>query len=540
MDRLWNADLGDGTYRNPILYTDYSDPDVIRVGEDYYMISSSFTYVPGVPVLHSRDLVNWELINYVVREIPYLRYRQPAHGAGTWAPALRYHEGVYYAFIPMPDEGIFVSKATDPAGEWSVMKPIWEGKGWIDPCPFWDEDGRAYMAFAYAKSRCGIKHRISICEMKPEADRLIGEPRLVYDGIQANPTIEGPKMYKRNGWYYIFAPAGGVPGGWQTVLRSKSVFGPYESKIVMHQGNTEVNGPHQGGYIETPDGEGWFIHFQDRGAYGRILHLQPLCWNGDWPFIGSELNGDNIGEPVETWKKPVDSTWRPQPIPSGDEFEGESLGLQWQWQANPQESWYSLTEISNNLTLYCRRNEAGREPYLWYAPNACTQMLQAPAFRAEGKLTLTGKEKGDLVSMGILGRRYSYLALEKTEDGSRICLRRGKALDTEALGMAEEWIEAIAGETAVGTTGETGMKTLGEPSEGEGAAAWFRVTMKETSEYFYEYSLDGIHFQKIGDLYQAEPAVWTGAKFVIYGTNADNRESKGYGSFAYIRFQREQ
>lgn len=525
MEPLWKADLGNGFYRNPILYTDYSDPDVIQAGGDYYMISSSFTYVPGVPLLHSKDLVNWELINYVVRELPFERYKNPAHGAGTWAPALRYHEGVFYAFIPMPDEGIFVAKATDPAGVWSPMKLIKAAKGWIDPCPFWDEDGKAYMAFAYARSRCGIKHRISICEMEPSAEGLIGEPVLVYEGIQANPTIEGPKLYKRNGWYYIFAPAGGVPTGWQTVLRSRSIFGPYESKIVMHQGNTEVNGPHQGGYIETEDGNGWFIHFQDKGSYGRILHLEPVCWNGDWPFIGAELNGDNIGEPVEEWKKPVDTQWKAAPIPAGDEFEEERLGLQWQWQANPQECWYSLTEKPGNLTLYCKKNEAGREPYLWYAPNACTQMLQAPAFRVDAKVSLEGKEEGDLVSMGILGCQYTYLALEKTENGNRICLRKGTAQDSEALGLAEETIwETRTDDTAGNRVGDR---------------AWFRITMKDTEEYFYEYSLDGIHFQKIGGVFQAVKAVWTGAKFVLYGANSRNLESKGKGNFEYVRFYAE-
>lgn len=522
MKQLWNADLANGIYRNPILFTDYSDPDVIRVGEDYYMISSSFTYIPGVPVLHSKDLVNWELINYVVKKIPYDRYDRPAHGAGTWAPSLRYYEGIFYAFIPMPDEGIFVSKTTDPAGEWSPLKPVKEAKGWIDPCPFWDEDGKAYMVFAYARSRCGIKHRLSICEMTPSADALIGEPKLIYDGEQANPTIEGPKFYKRNGWYYIFAPAGGVKTGWQTVLRSRNVWGPYEARIVMHQGNAEVNGPHQGGYVETPDGSGWFAHFQDRDAYGRIVHLQPVCWNGDWPFIGTELNGDGIGEPVTAWKKPVETDWKAKPIPSEDDFTEETLGLQWQWQANPRQEWYSLTKKPGSLVLYCNNQPEREGSRLWYAGNACTQMLKAPEFQAEVKLSLNASETGDLISFGMLGHLYTYLALEKTADGYELILRRGTVLDADGAGEAEE-------------TTEVRQKT--EPECGT-PTVYVRICMSEDESYAYEISADGVHYQRFGGVYQAEKASWTGARLALYGGNSENLRSDGFGVCEYIHFQR--
>ncbi|MDO5416844.1 MAG: glycoside hydrolase 43 family protein [Lachnospiraceae bacterium] len=529
MKPLWKADLGDGSYRNPILYTDYSDPDAIRVGDDYYMISSSFTYVPGVPVLHSRDMVNWELINYVVREIPFERYDRPAHGAGTWAPALRYHHGTFYAFIPMPDEGIFVSTTKDPAGEWSPMRLLKEASGWIDPCPFWDEDGNAYLVFAYARSRCGIKHRLSICRMDPDAEYLIGEPVLIYDGIQTHPTLEGPKLYKRNGWYYIFAPAGGVPTGWQTVLRSRKILGPYEAKIVMHQGNTEINGPHQGGYVGTPDGKEWFLHFQDKGPYGRISHLQPLCWNGDWPFIGTEQNGDGIGEPVTEWTKPDCRDWNPAPIPSGDNFNETRLGLQWQWQANPKPDWYSLTSRPGALTLFCLKNPVHENALLWYAPNACTQMLQAPSFCAEGKFTLHGSQNGDFISMGILGKQYTYLALEQHPDELCLHLKHGKALEESNFEKACEWEEEPC------TLLKDGEKNnLEEPG-----TVWIRIWMEEGARYRYEYSTDGQTYQKIGGTFQASAACWTGAKFVLYAANSQNTASDGYGCCKYIHFTAE-
>ena len=517
MNQLWSADLKNGTFQNPLLYTDYSDPDVIRVGADYYMIASSFTYVPGVPVLHSKDLVNWELINYVVREIPFSRYNQPAHGAGTWAPSLRYHNGTFYAFIPMPDEGIFVSETKDPYGDWSPLRCLKQAKGWIDPCPLWDSDGKAYMVFAYARSRCGIKNRLSVVEMNADATELLSEPKLIYDGIQANPTIEGPKFYKKDGWYYIFAPAGGVATGWQTVLRAKHVYGPYEYKIVMHQGNTAINGPHQGGYVETPEGDSYFIHFQDVGPYGRICHLQPMCWNGGWPFIGQERNGDGIGEPVEVWDKPVAVDWTPKPIPSSDDFHEKTLGLQWQWQANPDHTFYSLEREPDNLVLFCRQNERREDNLLWYAPNACNQMLQAPAFLVETCITLKDEEEGDLAGIGIIGHQYSYVAVERRNNEIVLNVRTGVVKDPEGAGLAEESIQASV------TTG--GKKNV-----------YFRLYLTNGGKYHYEYSFDKEHYYSIGMTYQAVKASWTGAKFTLFACNSFNHKSNGYGCYEYVTF----
>ena len=266
---IWNADNLDGTYTNPILYADYSDPDAIRVGEDYFMVASSFCNSPGLPLLHSKDLVNWELINYVIDDIPEPRYEKPIHGCGVWAPSIRYHEdenhqGTYYVCFPMPDEGIYMCTTTDPYGEWSKPVNIRPGAGWIDPCPFWDEDGKAYLVAGVAKSRIGYKSVLHMVEMAPDGLSLIGPEIKIFDGNENDQeTIEGPKLYKRNGYYYIFAPAGGVKTGWQTVLRSKNIYGPYEYRMVMRQCDTKINGPHQGAWVDTVTGEDWFLHFQD-------------------------------------------------------------------------------------------------------------------------------------------------------------------------------------------------------------------------------------------------------------------------------------
>ncbi len=158
VSKVWVADQGDGTYRNPILYADYSDPDVIRVGEDFYLVASSFEAVPGIPILHSRDLVNWELIGHAFeRQVPEDVFSTVQHGGGAWAPAIRYHGGEYSIYYPDPDRGIYVVKAKNAAGPWSAPLLIKAAKGWIDPCPFWDEDGKAYLIHALAASRSGVK-----------------------------------------------------------------------------------------------------------------------------------------------------------------------------------------------------------------------------------------------------------------------------------------------------------------------------------------------------------------------------------------------
>lgn len=503
-------------YRNPVLYADYSDPDVIRVGDDYFMIASSFTYIPGVPVLHSKDLVHWERINYVVKHLPFSHYDAPVHGSGTWAPSIRYYDGMFYAFVPLPDEGIFVSKTADPYGEWSPLHCIKEAKGWIDPCPLWDDDGNVYLVFAYAKSRSGMKHKLSICELDAQTLDVVSEPVEIYDGSLQNPTIEGPKFYKMNGWYYIFAPAGGVATGWQTILRSENIYGPYEYRIVMHQGNTGINGPHQGGWVRTVEGTDFFMHFQDVGAMGRIVHLQPMDWNNGWPFIGEEQNGDGIGEPVEQWCIPQvdDNVW--PGISMDDDFEEEKLGLQWQWQADFNKSWYSISK-EKELNLFCAANSKRSDNYLWYAPNACTQMLHSPCFTAEIKMRLFPDMAGDLAGAGLLGHEYSYFAMEYCEN-MRLILRKGIVEKIDYEGMAAENIVA----------------SIAMPQDQK--AVWMRISLQKDETYYYQYSFDGKVFHKIEQYFALRQCTWTGAKFVLYACNYRNQISDGYGVYEYVHF----
>ena len=389
VSKVWVADNGDGTYRNPILYADYSDPDVIRVGDDFYLVASSFNAAPGLPILHSRDLVNWTIIGHALqRQPPFDVFSKPQHGNGVWAPAIRYHNQTFYIFYPDPDYGIYMIKAKDPAGPWSEPLLIKAAKGWIDPCPFWDDDGKAYLVSAFARSRAGIKSILVVSRMNEEGTKLLDDGVLVFDGHEQDPTVEGPKLYKRNGYYYIFAPAGGVETGWQLALRSKNIYGPYERRVVLAQGKTTINGPHQGAWVETQSGESWFIHFQDKGAYGRVVHLQPMKWVNDWPVMGAD------GEPVMTHRKPNVGRTYPITTPAdSDEFSEHRIQMQWQWSANPESNWAFPAAAYSFLRLLAvpPPNDAKN---LWDVPNLLLQKFPGPSFTATAKVTFTARNRG--------------------------------------------------------------------------------------------------------------------------------------------------
>lgn len=498
------------TYTNPILYADYSDPDVIRVEEDYYMVSSSFTYLPGIPLLHSKDLIHWEIINYCVRELPFEKYMLPSHGSGTWAPSIRYWNGMFYVFIPLVDEGILVARSQNPYGEFQ-LNMLCESKGWIDPCPLWDDDGKVYMVFAYAQSRSGIKHKISVVEIDPECERLLGTPIQVFDGEQIAPTAEGPKFYKRDGTYYILMPAGGVATGWQACLRGKSVYGPYEYKVVMHQGNTAINGPHQGGWITGTDGRDWFLHFQDVIELGRIIHLQPMCFLDGWPFIGQDQNGDGIGEPVSQWTVP-DEGMPKYEIAQSDDFSSRRLGMQWQWQANPDPSSYSLAANPGHLRLFCQRNEK-RENFLWYAPNVLTQIPQKSALTMLVKLKLKGKAVGDFGGIGMVGLDYGYIGLYQAGHSMEIRCYQGKVTGKELLGTA--------------------LENCIYRKEVDSSEVWLKLELKKNKTYGLSYSEDGETYIAAGD-FLLNRAAWTGAKLCLWTCARENQETDGFCDYQFV------
>ena len=510
VSEVWVADQGDGTYKNPVLYADYSDPDVIRVGEDYYLTSSSFGCLPGLQILHSKDLVNWSIVGAAVPwSLPPHSDVMPQHGNRIWAPCIRHHDGEFYIFWGDPDQGIFMTKAKDVKGPWCEPVLVKKAVGIIDTTPLWDEDGRVYLAHAYAGSRAGLKSVIAVCELNAEATEAVTPSRIVFDGHEAHETCEGPKFYKRDGYYYMFFPAGGVPTGWQVVARSKDVYGPYEWRIVMAQGDSPVNGPHQGGWVDTPTGEDWFMHFQDVGAAGRLVHLQPMKWTDGWPVIGEDKDGDGCGQPVTTFKKPdVGKTYPVCTPQESDEFDSNKLGLQWQWYANTNEKWYFCDKEHGCLRLYSYPVSENCKS-LWDVPNVVAQKFPAPSFTATMKLKFVpiGKYKGERTGLVVMGRDYAALVIENTDKGlvlSQVECRKADRNGTETVNASVPVENEIYLRAKITSTGEK----IGKSEGGHDL-----VVMCELS-----YSANGKKFRTLGKPFQVKEGKWIGAKVGTFCT----------------------
>lgn len=509
-DNPWIPDLGDGTYINPVIYADYSDPDVVGVGDDFYMTASSFQCAPGLPILHSKDLVNWEIVNYAIDAVPPTEYydAMPRHGRGVWAPSIRFHNNEYYIYWGDPDFGIFMVKTTDPRGKWSEPVLVKAGKGMIDPVPLWDDDGRAYLAHAWAASRAGFNSVVTIFEMNPEGTSPVGRPVMVFDGNDGvNHTIEGPKLYKRDGYYYIFAPAGGVVDGWQLVLRSQNIYGPYEPRIVMAQGTTDINGPHQGAWVETQEGESWFVHFQDKGAYGRVIHLNPMAWNDGWPVIGVDPDGDGCGEPVSRYRKPGSrSSGRQAAQPAtSDEFDTRRLGLQWEWHANYRDIYGFPTE-SGFFRLYGHKLSDDWCNY-WEVPNMLLQKFPAEKFTATAKLRISAKadSEGALSGLIVMGWNYSFIGLEK--NGDHFELVCGTCVDAEQGTPQEVERVAVIRPTRVY---DAGLKPNLE------CDIYLRVRVDSNAVCTFYYSLDNKRYIRAGEPFKARQGKWIGAKVGVF------------------------
>lgn len=509
----WRSDRGDGTYRNPVLHADYSDPDVVRVGDDYWMTSSSFSHVPGLPILHSRDLVNWRVVTHALpRLAPEDTFRTPQHGKGVWAPAIRFHGGKYWIYYPDPDAGIYVITAGDPRGPWSAPVLVKGGRGLIDPCPLWDDDGRVWLVHAWAKSRAGINNIFTLQLLTADGLHATGEGRTIVDGnkLAGYSTLEGPKFYKRHGWYYIFAPAGGVKQGWQSVFRARNIEGPYEDRIVMDQGKTPVNGPHQGAWVDTPAGADWFLHFQDKGAYGRIVHLQPVAWHDDWPFMGTgATTGAVKGDPVLVHQKPsVGSALAAGPVlvpATSDDFNSPTLGLQWQWQANPGPDWFSLTAKPGSLRLFAQPEP--KPGNLYDAPFLLMQKFPAPEFTVTTKLAFAPKADGDSAGLIVFGYDYAWIGLKQVKGAPALVL----AVRKEAVKGEPQQETVVPGAVA--------------------GPVWLRVTVRAGGKCRFSCSRDGEKFTPVGEGdFTATVGRWVGAKVGLFAAG-DHGSHADYDSF---------
>jgi beta-xylosidase len=511
------APLGPAEYTNPILHADYSDPDVIQVGGMYYMTSSSFNSSPALPLLQSRDMVHWELVGHALqRQVPRDVFAQPRHGDGVWAPCLRYHDGKFWIFFPDPDYGIYVTTATSFSGPWSEPHLLLPGKGIIDPTPLWDDDGQAYLLHAWAKSRAGISNVLTLRRMAPDASRLLDEKGgVIIDGnkLPNYTTLEGPKFYKHEGWYYIFAPAGGVATGWQSVFRSRRIDGPYEDRIVMAQGASPVNGPHQGAWVRTPQGEDWFYHFQDKRAYGRIVHLQPMRWRDGWPVIGEEIEGKGIGQPVASYRMPPTGAVAAPPVapPSSDEFSQPALGLQWQWNANWRAEWSSLTARGGYMRLYAQQDEKGAGN-LWLAPALLLQKIPAESFIASTALDASALGEGARAGLLMYGMDYAWLGARRKGAKLQLALVLCKHANTGC----EESDAAVA-----------------ELPQAAPATVQLRLCVASGGITTFSYSVDGKSYSAIGQPFTAAMGRWVGAQMGLFSISPGS--GGGHADFDYFR-----
>ena len=559
----WNPDRGTH-YVNPVINADYSDPDVCRVGDDFYMTSSSFACFPGLQILHSTDLVNWEIIGAALTDYPGPGWSEegqwrtiPQHGNGVWAPAIRYHNGEFYIYCGDPDRGIFMVKTSDPRGRWE--DPVWvvKAKGFIDPCPLWDEDGKAYLSHGCAGSRAGLKSVLFVAPMSPDGTRLLAPSRIVYDGHETQPTIEGTKFYKYNGNYYIFSPAGGVPTGWQVVLKASSPWGPYQERVVMAQGSSPVNGPHQGAWIDTPSGEHWFMHFQDKDAYGRVVHLQPMTWTAEgWPVIGVDKDGDGVGEPVMKYKKPaLSSSGVFQPAES-DTFADTELGLQWQWHGVPSPYWYYLDadarETDTNgigaLRLYSVDQEEGWRN-LGDSPNLLLQKTPADEFTVNARLRFIPnpqlKEKGENCGFVLMGQDYATVRLLDTQDG--VVLQYIECKDA-LKGSPEKVIQSIpVNSMALPVPYSNAYMSTTVPPVApiayKATDVYIKMVVKpkerknnvpDLTARFY-YSLDGRKWNELTQTqFIGKPGKWIGAKFGMYCNRFASKNDSGWVQIDWI------
>ncbi len=499
-DERW-GDLGDGTFANPVLNADYSDPDVIRVGDKYYMTCSEFHFM-GMPILESEDMVNWKIIGQVFDSIDLPGYSSmEKYGSGSWAPALRYHDGRFWIFVCTPGEGLFMTSSENPAGPWTPLYNVKNVSGWEDPCPLWDDNGDAYLGRSQLGGGPIIIHRMSA-----DGRELLDEGRKVYEG----DTAEGTKLFKRDGWYYLSIPEGGVGTGWQTVLRSKDIYGPYEGRRVLEQGSTRINGPHQGALVDTPEGEWWFYHFQSAGALGRVVHLQPVKWVDGYPNIGADYDLNGVGEPMKICRKPATgksvAVMAPQ---TSDGFEDGNLGIQWQFNHNPDRSRLSLDTRDGWLAIRPLKADKARN-----SRNQLTQKMMGYRGHAVVKLDFGSMCVGDRAGIECIGNKFMTAG---------VCIDNvgGKAvpvLYTESDGRTEN------------------HKELANVGDG---CIYLRLDMNSVdNSYYFSYSLDGICYKSVGSSFEMSDGDWKGCRSGIYAyTTADDTRDAGTAFFDFFEYR---
>jgi xylan 1,4-beta-xylosidase len=489
-----HSDNLNGTFTNPVVFADYPDTDIIRVGSDFYMVSSSFHHAPGIPVCHSRDLVNWRVIGHAYERLPEanpaysLKDGKVAYKGGSWAPCIRHHNGKFYIGFNTPDEGFFMCIAARPEGPYERV-PF--HRELYDPGLFFDDDGRVYVFHA----------AIGICvtELAADARSVKSGPVPIYQTAFGYP-FEGSHPYKRNGWYYVCVTARGY-NGLQLCLRSRQIHGPYEARVLSGDDmNYAGAGLHQGGFVELEHGETWFFLFQDRDFIGRVPVLQPVHWTDDWPVFGDP---SNFWKAAVTCRKPSVGGTYPVAVPiEGDEFESPKLGLQWEWSHNPDDTRWSLTERPGWLRL-----TAGPAADFLNARNTLTQRITGPSSTAVTRLDVSGLGEGDIAGLAIANMPYAFIAVRKE-------------LEQKIRVMMVDNGRVVA-ESAPTTGSEIYLKANADV---DGFARFF-------------YSTDGETFTPLGEPFLMEFTVKTflGNRFGLFCYHAGDGAKTGFADFDFLR-----
>lgn len=435
----WTADNGNGSYTNPLFYDEFSDPDIIRVGEDYYLAGTTMHCLPGLVILHSKDLVNWHFLSYCFDRFDMgdefrLENGKEAYGQGIWAPCIRYHEGKFYVFSNVNGHGMQVFIADDPAGPW---KRIHMGGHIYDLSVLFDDNGKIYAVYGYDE--------VKMIEIKSDFSGYVeGSERVIIP--RGNAMGEGHHFYKIQGKYYIIS-ADYSPMGRMQCARAERIEGPYETTAIsvketmgtecVHSvGNVglgtgvpengfiyKISKPsrnsmgcatlHQGGIVDLPNGDWWGVSMQDFRAVGRTTCLSPVTWVDGWPYFG--LAG-NLGRTPRTWEKPatgVDETPH-APYQRNEDFNGKGLLPVWQWNHEPVDSHWALSKGKLRLHTLPAKN------FLW-ARNTLTQRGIGP--RSSATVTLDGShlKSGDVAGLGLLNMPYAWLGVVK--EGRNMILR---------------------------------------------------------------------------------------------------------------------
>jgi beta-xylosidase len=505
------GDQNDNFYYNPVIPADYSDLDAIRVGDDFYAISSTMQFSPGMVVLHSKDLVNWEIIGHVANDLtrisPELNWdRMNCYGKGIWAGSIKYYKGKFWVYFGTPDDGFFMSSATNPAGPWEPLHNLWNVAGWNDCCTFCDDDGQLYfIATNFALDpKTNKKYNIHLFKLTPDGKSIIKESDSI---IHQSHGSEANKLYKINGLYYHYFSRVTNEGRVIMMERSKNIYGPYEIKQLNHVDKKKDREPNQGGLIQLKTGEWWFFTHHGSGNHweGRVASLLPVTWVDGWPIIG-EVSTDTIGNMVWSAKKPIKSISALK-IQTDDDFNASQLAVQWEWNYQPRKDKWSLTERKGFLRLHAFTpiNPDDSKKVILRAGNTITQR----------SMRTTSNE----VTVKI--------DIENMADGQYAGITHFSTISNSLFGVKQSnGVKSL-------TYSNNGKDTTGITITGK--SIWLKSTWGYEGISSYACSLDGKTYIPFGDTYKLTWGSYRGDRIGIFSFNI--REDKGFADIDWFKYQ---